>query len=237
MFRPLSLPSPLSAAQSAKSACIVFLGFCLLCGPAATWSSEQTPPRSPGWMGSCAAEKKAACESPRASSHAASETLVVAAVPPGADSSTTPTLAFPGLSAADGANTSTLGWIGLPSGARYQEIHVGKGKLPSPGVAVHLHMKIFDAKGKLIQNTFADRAAYIFTFGRDEVFPAFEEAIASMREGGKRRIVFPSEIGFWNQGYDDEERDIHIERDATLIFEVSFMWIREPEFEKIGIFK
>jgi peptidylprolyl isomerase len=209
----------------------------MIAGMAGTRCPARTPAQSPGWMGSCASENKAGSGATRASDHATTGTPAAAARPKSADSAATPVLSLSGVATADGPDTNTVGWIALPSGARYQEIHVGKGRIPSPGVAVHLHMKIFDSRGKLIQNTFADRAAYIFTYGRDEVFPAFEEAVASMREGGKRRIVFPPEIGFWSQGYDDEERDVHIERDATLLFEVSFMWLREPEFDKIGIFK
>ena len=44
----------------------------------------------------------------------------------------------------------------------------------------------------------ADKDFYRFTVGRGQVIPAFEEAVASMREGGIRRIVVPPELGYPN---------------------------------------
>lgn len=43
-----------------------------------------------------------------------------------------------------------------------------------------------------------DKDFYRFTLGRGEVIPAFEEAVASMKEGGIRRIVVPVELGYPN---------------------------------------
>ena len=43
-----------------------------------------------------------------------------------------------------------------------------------------------------------DKDFYRFTLGSGEVIPAFEEAVASMKEGGIRRIVVPVELGYPN---------------------------------------
>ena len=43
-----------------------------------------------------------------------------------------------------------------------------------------------------------DKDFYRFTLGRGEVIPAVEEAVASMKEGGIRRIVVPVELGYPN---------------------------------------
>ena len=43
-----------------------------------------------------------------------------------------------------------------------------------------------------------DKDFYRFTLGRGEVIPAVEEAVASMKEGGIRRIVVPLELGYPN---------------------------------------
>lgn len=238
MPRRLYLPEPFRMRKSLWTTLGICLGLCLLSMHTQAQADGQPPAHSSDWMKGSSITTQSLTGKVCSSNPAVSDTLALSrAAASAADSASTPVLSPPGIAGGDGPGSDTVGWTRLPSGARYQDIYPGKGKTPSPGVAVHLHMKIYNARGKLIQNTFADRAAYIFTFGRNEVFPAFEEAIASMREGGKRRIVFPPEIGFWNAGYDDEERNVHIERDATLIFDVSFMWLREPEFDKIGRFK
>ena len=41
-----------------------------------------------------------------------------------------------------------------------------------------------------------DKDFFRFTIGNNEVIPAFEEAILSMKEGGIRRIVVPVELGY-----------------------------------------
>ena len=54
-------------------------------------------------------------------------------------------------------------------------------------------MCLLQAKG----GSFAkDKDFFRFTIGNDEVIPAFEEAIMSMKEGGIRRIVVPVELGY-----------------------------------------
>lgn len=52
---------------------------------------------------------------------------------------------------------------------------------------------LFQAKGGSFSK---DKDFFRFTIGNEEVIPAFEEAVMSMKEGGIRRIVVPVELGY-----------------------------------------
>jgi len=130
---------------------------------------------------------------------------------------------------------SDLLWVTLPNGIKYQDIYVGTGKSPKYGVSVYCHFKGYFEDGTEFDNTFKRRQFFCFTYGKNEVLEAFELGIETMKEKGKRKIIIPSELAFGDKGYKDDV--VQIKPNSTLIFEVSLMWIREPEQDKLGRFK
>lgn len=49
-----------------------------------------------------------------------------------------------------------------------------------------------------------DKSFFRFKLGNSEVIPAFEEAVATMKVGGIRRIIVPPELGYPNNDFNQK---------------------------------
>ena len=105
------------------------------------------------------------------------------------------------------------------TGLRYVILKEGKGDAsPKPGdVAAVLY------EGRLLSGRVfgkADDPAKPFQvrIGREELIPAWEEALKQMKRGEKRLIIAPYELAYGTKG--DLPR---IPRCATLVFEIEFL--------------
>lgn len=105
------------------------------------------------------------------------------------------------------------------SGLEYVELEAGTGPMPQPGDMVSVHYT-----GTLEDGTEFDssigREPFSFTLGQGQVIPGWDEGIALMNEGGKARLIIPSELGYGPSGSGP------IPPDATLIFEVELLEVR-----------
>lgn len=59
---------------------------------------------------------------------------------------------------------------------------------------------------------------FSFTLGAGEVIPGWDQGVAGMKAGGKRKLTIPSSLGYGAQGIPGA-----IPGDATLIFEVELL--------------
>eukprot|EP00887_Chlorella_sp_A99_P007305 scaffold2.g7305.t1 len=92
--------------------------------------------------------------------------------------------------------------VALPSGLRYRDVVVGGGAAPRPGDLVVISYKGY-ANGELFKDT-SQGKPIVAIFGR-RPFTAglnagLEEALSSMRAGGRRRVVVPPALGFGAEG-------------------------------------
>jgi FKBP-type peptidyl-prolyl cis-trans isomerase len=93
--------------------------------------------------------------------------------------------------------------VTLPSGLRYTDLRVGGGQSPPRGYLV-----VVDYVGKANEVVFEDtklRGKPIVYFFGGRPFTAgmcegTEQALATMKAGGKRRVFVPASLGFGNQG-------------------------------------
>jgi hypothetical protein len=58
-------------------------------------------------------------------------------------------------------------------------------------VVVHWSGYTSGYQGKRVENTSVRDDPFVFTLGKGEVIPAFEEAVLGMRQGGLRRVEIP----------------------------------------------
>jgi peptidylprolyl isomerase len=106
------------------------------------------------------------------------------------------------------------------SGLKYYDLTTGTGESPKTGQTV-----VVDYTGWLTDGTqfdsSIDRGEPIsFVLGEGNVIPGWDEALATMKVGGKRQLVIPPELGYGDQGSGT------IPPGATLIFEVELKEIK-----------
>ncbi len=112
-----------------------------------------------------------------------------------------------------------------PTGLKYIDMKVGKGEQPKPGQTI-----IVNYTGKLTNGTtfdsnvdpkFGHTQPFITPIGVGKVIPGWDEGMVSMKVGGKRRLIVPSELGYGPQGSGDK-----IPPNSTLIFDVELIKVQ-----------
>ncbi|CAI5504922.1 unnamed protein product [Closterium sp. Naga37s-1] len=101
------------------------------------------------------------------------------------------------------------------SGLQFKDLREGTGPTPQPGdlvvvdwagFTIGYYGRIFEARNKAKGGSFEGNEKDFFRYrvGQGEVIPAFEEAVASMKLGGVRRIVVPPEIGYPDNNFNKQ---------------------------------
>jgi FKBP-type peptidyl-prolyl cis-trans isomerase len=79
---------------------------------------------------------------------------------------------------------------------RYTEdFEVGVGKTPEDGQEVTFHYVAYNENGGTIDSTYRKNIPANTRLGINGMIPGFEEGLKGMREGGRRRVVVPPELG------------------------------------------
>jgi peptidylprolyl isomerase len=132
---------------------------------------------------------------------------------------TVPALAW----AQDTINPATM--TTTPSGLRYQDKVVGKGKMPGRGqtCAVHYTGWLWEngKKGKKFDSSVDRGQPFDFACGAGQVIGGWDEGVATMKVGGKRLLLIPPALGYGARGAGDD-----IPPNATLLFEVELLGLK-----------
>ncbi|HUU82261.1 MAG TPA: FKBP-type peptidyl-prolyl cis-trans isomerase, partial [Phycisphaerae bacterium] len=86
--------------------------------------------------------------------------------------------------------------VNLGSGLCYVDIAVGQGDQVEEGAVVRTHFTLWLEDGQVADSNAAPDDPEEFTFGAGDVVDGLELGMEFMREGGWRRIVIPSELGY-----------------------------------------
>ena len=113
------------------------------------------------------------------------------------------------------------GVVETESGLQYEELECGDGEEAQRGDTVVVHYTGTLEDGTKFDSSLDRGEPFPFTIGAGQVIQGWEEGIAGMKVGGKRKLTIPPELAYGKPG-----RPPVIPRNATLIFEVSLVEIQ-----------
>jgi FKBP-type peptidyl-prolyl cis-trans isomerase FkpA len=114
--------------------------------------------------------------------------------------------------------------IKTPSGLVIEELVVGTGPAASAGQSVTVHYTGWlsdNGKAGRKFDSSKDRSdPFVFPLGRGHVIKGWDEGVAGMKVGGKRKLTIPPSLGYGARGAGGV-----IPPNATLLFEVELLGV------------
>jgi FKBP-type peptidyl-prolyl cis-trans isomerase len=107
------------------------------------------------------------------------------------------------------------------SGLKCVELKVGEGKTAKAGDTVEVHYTGTLSDGKKFDSSRDRNEPFTFDLGKGKVIKGWDEGVAGIKEGGKRKLIIPPELGYGKSGAGKV-----IPPDATLIFEVELLKVK-----------
>jgi peptidylprolyl isomerase len=107
-----------------------------------------------------------------------------------------------------------------PSGLRYRDLALGEGPAPEAGRDVVVHYTGWLLDGTKFDSSVDRNAAFKFKLGAGAVIAGWDEGVATMQVGGKRKLVIPPALGYGDRQVGP------IPAGSTLVFEVELLEIR-----------
>jgi FKBP-type peptidyl-prolyl cis-trans isomerase len=108
--------------------------------------------------------------------------------------------------------------VTTPSGLKYTEEKLGTGAEAKPGMVVSVHYTGTLTNGKKFDSSHDRNEPIKFVLGTGRVIKGWDEGIAGMKVGGKRKLVIPPDLGYGARGAPPD-----IPPNATLLFDVELM--------------
>jgi FKBP-type peptidyl-prolyl cis-trans isomerase len=116
--------------------------------------------------------------------------------------------------------TSAAKTVTLPDGLKYTDLKAGKGAQPRAGQTAIVHYTGTLMNGKKFDSSRDRHQPFEFVLG-GRVIPCWNEAVATMRVGGRRKLVCPPQLAYGERGYPPV-----IPPNATLNFDVELLGVR-----------
>jgi peptidylprolyl isomerase len=110
--------------------------------------------------------------------------------------------------------------VTLPDGLQYTDLKVGKGALPKAGQIAVVHYTGTFPDGKKFDSSRGGKPLE-FPLGERKVIACWDEGVATMRVGGRRKLVCPPDLAYGAKGYPGA-----IPPNATLLFDVELLGVK-----------
>jgi FKBP-type peptidyl-prolyl cis-trans isomerase FkpA len=108
--------------------------------------------------------------------------------------------------------------IVTPSGLKYTDLQVGTGAEARSGNTVQVHYTGWLLDGTKFDSSRDRNQPFPFKLGAGQVIKGWDEGVAGMKVGGKRKLVIPPDLGYGRQGAGGV-----IPPNATLVFDVELL--------------
>lgn len=110
--------------------------------------------------------------------------------------------------------------ITTDSGLQYIELQEGDGATPQAGQTVTVHYTGTLEDGTKFDSSLDRNRPFSFRLGAGQVIKGWDEGLATMKVGGRRRLIIPPDLGYGARGAGGV-----IPPNATLIFDVELLRI------------
>lgn len=107
--------------------------------------------------------------------------------------------------------------ITTKTGLKYQDLKVGTGAVAKAGHDVTVHYIGTLTNGTKFDSSYDHGQPFTFPLGGHRVIAGWDEGVAGMRVGGKRKLIIPAKLGYGDQDMGT------IPPNSTLIFQVELL--------------
>ncbi|KAK4529279.1 hypothetical protein CCYA_CCYA01G0136 [Cyanidiococcus yangmingshanensis] len=118
-----------------------------------------------------------------------------------------------------------------PSGVLYRDYKAGSGSSPKDGDLVVINYIGYLSNGMIFDNTTAKgRKPLAFIYGKKQMVPGVEKGIETMKVGGKRRLIVPSDLAFGERGVCLEGQGCLVPPNETVTYDVELLRVSVAPF-------
>jgi FKBP-type peptidyl-prolyl cis-trans isomerase len=115
----------------------------------------------------------------------------------------------------------TMALTTAPSGLRWLDVTVGEGKEAKAGHRAEVHYTGWLTNGQKFDSSRDGGTPFSFNLGAGQVIKGWDEGVAGMKVGGRRKLVIPAALGYGDAGAPPD-----IPGGATLVFDVELLGVQ-----------
>jgi FKBP-type peptidyl-prolyl cis-trans isomerase len=123
--------------------------------------------------------------------------------------------------AASGFEIDSAALTKTASGLQYEDVAVGTGPEATPGQTAVVHYTGWLTDGTKFDSSRDRGQPFSFPLGGGQVIAGWDEGVAGMKVGGRRKLVIPPDLGYGPRGSPPV-----IPAAATLVFDVELLEIQ-----------